>query len=289
MPELFVAEYLKDMFSREGVTGDRIVEFEAPRPLRGGPKVTGFEVLKDHTLVVERWSKILYFRSEENPHLVLASTLGTTGDWFLSQGDQPVEDFQDRLEKDNGTFSRENCRYIFRLASGRHLFYYEYTEFGTLEFMDLPREGSAQGYLFPRPDILDPKFTLDHIIESTQPIYHRIHSQNPFPGMGVCLGSEWLFRAGVNPKDSITDILKKYGREHLLTTLRETVTAGLGVAKQLRDFRQTGDPGSLRGDFLKVYKRENEICVRCERVKIQSVDSLRGSQHCPSCQPQLSS
>ncbi|HSS66119.1 MAG TPA: bifunctional DNA-formamidopyrimidine glycosylase/DNA-(apurinic or apyrimidinic site) lyase [Gammaproteobacteria bacterium] len=103
-------------------------------------------------------------------------------------------------------------------------------------------------------------------------------------GIGNIYASEALFLAGINPARSARRI-----SAHRFDGLAEAVKQVLEEALEqggttLRDFvNGTGEPGYF-AQFLRVYGRQGEPCIRCGAPVRARVLGQRSSYYCPRCQ-----
>jgi len=112
-------------------------------------------------------------------------------------------------------------------------------------------------------------------------------NQKVIAGVGNIYADEILHRAGVHPRARASDLSGEQLRgvhRALKTVLRKAIKA---CGTSFRDYvTPTGASGDF-GNFLAVYGREGERCLRCGTV-VQRVSwpPGRSTYYCPRCQPE---
>lgn len=103
-------------------------------------------------------------------------------------------------------------------------------------------------------------------------------------GVGNIYAAESLFRAGIDPRTSATQISRPRCTR-LCQTIRETLQeALLSGGSTLRDYVDgTGNPGSFQLE-LKVYGRAGQPCFQCGALIRQVNQGQRSTFFCPKCQ-----
>lgn len=138
------------------------------------------------------------------------------------------------------------------------------------------------------PEPLDNEFTAELLFEKSRKrktsIKQFIMDAKIVVGVGNIYASESLFLAGVHPKRLAGKITKKNALDltsAIKKILKEAIKQG---GTTLKDFKSSdGKPGYFQ-QKLKVYGRENEACVTCNKPIKQITLGQRSTFYCTNCQ-----
>lgn len=138
------------------------------------------------------------------------------------------------------------------------------------------------------PEPLGPDFNGLYLAKTARgrrvPVKNFIMDSKVVAGVGNIYASESLFLAGIHPLQSCQHITTAY-YDKLATTIQQVLTQAIEKGgTTLRDFSQAdGMPGYF-ANFLHVYGRQGEPCLRCS-TPIESLRiGQRASFFCPTCQ-----
>jgi formamidopyrimidine-DNA glycosylase len=104
-------------------------------------------------------------------------------------------------------------------------------------------------------------------------------------GIGNIYSSEILWHAKINPEKLVQNLNDKELKE-IYNATKKVLTLGVNLGgESFSDYRKVD---GTKGDFddeRKVYKRENEICLRCKKSKIKRIKIAgRSAFFCSYCQ-----
>ncbi len=263
MPELPEVESLRRQLE-PNLTGRQIIAFELamPRIVRSGDVRS---LLGARITAVERKGKYLVIPSDRPAALFVH--MGMTGTLLF------------QLEAGHERFIRATIR----LQRGLVLFRDIRTLGGFwIATLDSPPWKNLA------PDPLEPSFNLEYLSKALShrkaPIKPLLLDQSVVSGIGNIYASEILFRAGIDPRTP-AERLNARQVERLVELSRSVLLEAIeSKGTTFRDFRLSdGRDGEFR-QFLKVYGREGESCLKCGRKVVRIVQAQRSSYYCPACQ-----
>jgi formamidopyrimidine-DNA glycosylase len=173
------------------------------------------------------------------------------------------------------------------LDDGRTLHYRDIRRLGTVTLMDAERFADYTSDLGVEP--LDPSFTADHLSVllrgSRQAIKKVLMDQRALAGVGNIYANEALWRVGIDPSrsaDRVTADEASALRDAIVNVLTESIRHR---GTSFRDYRDAN--GSKGGflDYLAVYGRAGEACLRCgsKLIDTHAIDG-RTTVLCARCQ-----
>lgn len=179
------------------------------------------------------------------------------------------------------------ARARFALDDGRALVYSDPRKFGRLALVagdDLPAFFAALG---PEPldDAFTPEVLAARLAGRARAIKALLLDQTVVAGLGNIYADEALFRARLHPLrpgDSLSP--------DEIAALRNAIQAALatGIAHGGTTFgrhRDLYDEAGTNLDYIEVYRRTGQPCVRCGTPIERMVVAQRGTHFCPHCQP----
>jgi formamidopyrimidine-DNA glycosylase len=111
-----------------------------------------------------------------------------------------------------------------------------------------------------------------------------ILDQSVIAGVGNIYASEALWRAGLRPTKR-TKRLTTDGAQRLVDAIRETIERALdNGGTTLADFVDADGTAGDNAEYLWVYDREGQPCLRCRSAIKRSVLQGRATYYCPTCQ-----
>jgi len=118
----------------------------------------------------------------------------------------------------------------------------------------------------------------------TAPIKAVIMDSHVVVGVGNIYACEALFMAGIHPEKAAGKVSKPRLAK-LVAVIREVLAASIEMGgTTLRDFlNEKGEPGYFK-QTLRVYDREEELCLTCATKVKRIVMSNRSTFYCPKCQ-----
>jgi len=274
VPELPEVETIRNIL-KESITGKIVTAtrfFFAELIGELTPAEFAEEVHGKEILDIQRRGKYLFFCLSGEK--VLEVHLRMTGAFFYyPAGGQPAD---------------QHIRAIFFLNDGSELHFRDIRKFATFrlrERAELDAINSAR----LGPDLLNDVFDLQffHEILNKKPrssLKAFLLDQKNVAGLGNIYTDEALFRAGLNPARRL-ETLNSDEEASLLQAIRDVLHEGIahgGVS--VSDYR---NPYGHSGEFqlhLRVYRRENEPCPKCQSPIRRQKVAGRGTYFCPVCQ-----
>lgn len=181
-----------------------------------------------------------------------------------------------------------STRLIFTFSNHSKLFFNDQRKFGWIKLLTPKKLRSHQSHL--GPDLLSPKFTLQHLYhclhKSRRPIKTLLLDQTKFAGIGNIYANEALFLAKIHPLSPANNISLAQAQKlyiHLLTIIRQSIAAGGSTAADNQYLLPNGSPGRHQYSFW-VYQRVGEPCLLCQTKIISLKIAGRSAFLCPSCQ-----
>jgi formamidopyrimidine-DNA glycosylase len=271
MPELpeveTVARGLHERIA--GHTIERVEVFREKVVPLGDTDAFAASVEKHRVLSVARRAKYLIFQLE--PELVMLGHLRMTGKFVVTA---PVPE------------PAKHDRAWFWLSNGQLLIFTDLRCFGTLELFPSVADIPKLRQLGPEP--LSEHFNaayLQPLLQKTpRAIKPLLLDQRLVAGLGNIYASEILFAAGIHPERRANTLQKQETEQMIAQTKR---ILGLAIDKNgtsVSDFRQVDEKTGEFQNFLQVYDKAEQPCVRCQTPLQRIVQAQRSTYFCMSCQ-----
>jgi formamidopyrimidine-DNA glycosylase len=192
--------------------------------------------------------------------------------------------YQDLNQAVNQTIDK-HTHAIFEFKNKGRLVFRDIRRFG---YLKIEKKDKLEGFLSPRvgPDYLDiscREFS-DVLISRRRMIKGLLLDQKIFSGLGNIYACESLYRAGIHPQTTSSDIKKKKVRKlyySIQDILQEAINKG---GSSVGDYLRPDSSKGRHQQYHLVYRKEGKVCPKCkrriERVKINN----RGTFFCPGCQ-----
>ena len=271
MPELPEVETVRRGLERL-VAGRSIssVEVSVPKMVKTNLDIFKLALLGETVRRVRRRGKYLIFDFDKQ---ILISHLRMEGKYLLFSEDIP----------DNKHF-----HIFFGLDDGSTLVYQDVRKFGTFEL--LPRSGEnayfEQKRIGPEPTESDFKLLPFErgLRISKKFVKPLLLEQKLVAGLGNIYADEVLWAARIHPERPAAELKKteiKRLHDEIIRILQLGIDKG---GSTIRTYRNAlGEDGTMQ-EYLQVYGRTGEPCMRCgqpiEKIKVGG----RGSHFCPQCQ-----
>ncbi|MBI2064411.1 MAG: bifunctional DNA-formamidopyrimidine glycosylase/DNA-(apurinic or apyrimidinic site) lyase [Candidatus Yanofskybacteria bacterium] len=198
------------------------------------------------------------------------------------------------LPKNIGELPNKFTHLIFSFADKSHLFYNDMRQFGYMKIVDELEKDKILKNNFGI-DAVDGQFTLavfKKILEKKKGAMAKavLLDQMSIAGIGNIYADEILFDSQILPNRKVntlkTEEIKKVyqsTKKVLKHAIRHRGTT-FGTQLEGHYVDTEGRHGNYL-DFLKVYQREKEKCLRCKRGVIEKKNIAgRGTRFCPICQ-----
>ena len=237
---------------------------------------------------VRRRGKMLIF--DINGPLSMLVHLKMTGQLIYRHGHRIIEGGHNLpvfTEKDLPT---KYTLVIWKFNDGGQLYFNDMRKFGYLKIVDKEEKEKIVAKYGIEP--LTKNFTLANfrkvLGKRKTSIKAVLLNQALVAGIGNIYADEICFAAGIRPDSSVA----KMGE----VDIKKVFTASEAILKKaiahkgttFRDYVNAhGGKGNFT-DFLKVYQRDGEKCLRCKKgIITKNKTAGRGSHYCPACQKML--
>lgn len=286
MPELPEVETIRQGLKKH-VLSKRLEKplVNLPKMVRGN--VTAFQAaLTGNSFAeIDRRAKLLIFRLEQGDHSMLLH-LKMTGQLIYPNsvdrvaGGHPFPEF-------NVELPNKYTHLIFPFADGSQLFFNDLRQFGYVQLVDNTELDSIFTKYGLEPGTSN--FTWEAFQNLLQgrrsPLKQFLLNQQLIAGLGNIYADEVAFYAQVRPDRPLNTLTLAEQRR-----LFEGIETIIGSAIEHRGttFRNYADSEGKKGgyaQFLQVYGRAGERCLRCGQAEIEKIKLAgRGTHFCPNCQ-----
>jgi formamidopyrimidine-DNA glycosylase len=219
---------------------------------------------------VRRLGKYLLLDTER---ATLLAHLGMTGRLLISRKDAP----------------RAKHTHVVLDLGERELRFVDARRFGQIDVIEPTDERAhpALAGLGPDPlvDGIDVATLHDRARRRKTTLKAFVLDQSVLAGVGNIYASEALWRAGLRPTTR-ANRLTAAACSRLADAIREVLEHALTKGgTSLRDFVDADGSAGENADYLWVYGRAGEPCLRCHAKIRRSVVQGRATYYCPTCQP----
>jgi len=177
---------------------------------------------------------------------------------------------------------------IFYFDDNTTLRYHDVRKFGKMFLVkkneiNNVKELAKQG-LEPNDIRLTSSYLLDKFKNKSLPIKSTLLDQSIISGLGNIYADEVLFDAKINPLKQAKKITKEEAN-NIINSAKEIIDNAIKCGgTTIRSYTSSlGVKGNYQ-DFLKVHKRENELCEICKSKIIRIKINGRSTYYCPKCQ-----
>jgi formamidopyrimidine-DNA glycosylase len=278
MPELPEVETIARGLDRR-VAGDVIESIwlgQKPEPLKSPAREIAAALDHSRISAVRRMGKHIVFDLEPNTKTFRPKKPGPIqAQWIVHLG------MTGRLQVcEPQSEVLKHTHAILKLASGRELRFVDPRRFGRLS---VARAGSFDaGGIEPLEADLDRFIPLFRGRKT--PIKSALLNQKLLRGVGNIYADESLFRAGIRPRRRASTITRDQ-LAGLLTSVKEVLREAIALGgSSISDYVDAdGEEGFFQLQH-RVYGREGEPCLVCEKPIKRIVIAGRSSHYCPKCQ-----
>lgn len=175
---------------------------------------------------------------------------------------------------------------IFWLDNGQMLALSDLRKFAKVELGETKEIQKELEELGPEP--LEKSFTLEKFREVLKQAKGKIKQvlmdQNIIAGIGNIYSDEILWTAKIHPFKEVPELSKKE-IEKIYLAIKKILPLAIKLqGESISDFRRLSGERGFYDEARKVYRREGELCSRCQtkikRIKIGG----RSAHFCPHCQ-----
>ena len=272
MPELPEVETIRRSL-QNALAGRRIVEVTRiawPKTIAEPAPELFCDLLRDRTIQdVDRRAKYLIIHLDRDEALVVH--LRMTGQLTLVDADAEPD---------------QHTHVVLRLDGNEQLFFRDTRKFGRIWLLDRQGLEALNRKLGPEP--LDDALTAEEFRTLLRKRKGRLKSllldQSVIAGLGNIYVDESLWLARLHPLQTVgdlddTQVDALYGAIHQVLT-RSIEHRGTTFA----DYRDAWGFAGANQNYLNVYNRRDQPCVRCGSTIERIIVVQRGTHICPSCQ-----
>lgn len=229
------------------------------------------------------------------PDVFLLVHLKMTGQLIYLQGKEKLaggHSLSKKNEKDflaaiGGTLPNKHTRAIFSFSGGGKLFFNDLRKFGYLKIVD---KKELEKILVDNygPEPLDDNLNFSYLQKilkgKTLKIKALLLDQKRLAGLGNIYVDEALFAAGILPQ-RLAGSLNDDEIKKLLKAIKSIIKKAIDKrGTTFSDYRDSkGNKGNF-SQFLQVYGRGKDLCLKCGRPLQKSKVAGRGSHYCLNCQ-----
>ena len=179
---------------------------------------------------------------------------------------------------------------IFYFDDETRLIFSDQRHFGLMKIVETEnlKEAKEIKKLAPEPfsEDFNPKYFRDALKTSKKSLKEFLLDQTKVLGLGNIYAAEAMFLAKVNPQIPANEVSAKKANV-LFEKIRDVLNESIGYGSTLNV-----DPENIDGSYYgggyenhwRVYDRENEPCVNCEKPIVRLKQAGRSTYFCPKCQ-----
>ncbi len=273
MPELPEVETVKCSLERK-IIGVTILKTEILlEQIIKMPEISEFKAKISGRIIQNITRHGKYLKIHLSGAYVMVIHLRMTGQLLYMAADEPVA---------------RHTHIIFYLNNGAQLRYVDIRQFGTLYLLPSAETNKLKGLSRLGLEPVNKEFSREYLKEKlqsrTKKIKQVLLEQEIIAGLGNIYADEILFAAKINPHrpaNSLATEEVSLLHAKIVEVIQEAIEhRGTSVQNYI-------DGNSEKGNyqnFLKVYQREAQNCVRCDaKIKKEKLAG-RGTHFCPECQ-----
>jgi len=180
------------------------------------------------------------------------------------------------------------ARVLARGLERRELRFIDARRFGQFDVVTRGKEREHPALSVLGPDALDEAIDVGALLATAKgkrtSLKAFVLDQSVLAGVGNIYASEALWRAQLRPTQR-TDRLTAPAAVRLAAAIREVLERALdNGGTTLSDFVDADGAAGENADYLWVYDRAGQPCMRCKRAIRRSVLQGRATYYCPTCQ-----
>lgn len=280
MPELPEVETVRRGLA-PAMEGKRILRVETRRKDLRFPFPANFNQRIEGAKLSHMGRRAKYLVAELSNGEALIMHLGMTGR-FTVHGKTPG-----KFHHDAGGDEKHD-HVVFEMQGGGRVVFNDARRFG---FMDLwPTENLSTYAPFAGmgPEPISNEFSGAYLHEAFRgkktPVKSALLDQNVVAGLGNIYVCEALYRSGISPK-KLAGAIRRDRLEVLAIEVRKVIEeAILAGGSTISDYKSTGGELGYFQHAFRIYDREGEPCLACERPVKRIVQSGRSTFYCAACQ-----
>lgn len=193
-----------------------------------------------------------------------------------------------RLRLHRATDPRAPHTHVVLGLGARELRFVDARRFGQVDVVAHGREQDHAGLALLGPDALDTGIDVAALLararDKRTTLKAFVLDQSVIAGVGNIYASEALWRAKLRPTMR-THKLTRATADRLAAAIREVIERALdNGGTTLSDFVDADGTAGENADYLWVYDRAGQPCMRCRTAIKRSVLQGRATYYCPTCQ-----
>ena len=280
MPELPEVETVRRGLA-PAMEGKRILRVETRRKDLRFPFPENFNQRIEGAKLTRMGRRAKYLVAELSNGEALIMHLGMTGRFTVS-GKQPG-DFHHKAGE-----SEKHDHVVFAMQGGARVVFNDARRFG---FMDLWPAASLDTYapfagMGPEPisNAFSGAYLKEAFAGKKTPVKSALLDQNVVAGLGNIYVCEALFRSGISPT-KLAGAIRRDKLELLAVEVRKVIEEAIAAGgSTISDYKSTGGELGYFQHSFRIYDREGEPCLACERPVKRLVQSGRSTFYCSACQ-----
>jgi formamidopyrimidine-DNA glycosylase len=181
----------------------------------------------------------------------------------------------------------KNPRFVFEFSQNKTLYFSDTRRLATLHLVPSADAEKLPPLAGLGIEPFQPSYTFENfwaILQSEQEIKKLLLDQRKIAGIGNIYACEALFASKIHPRRPANTLSKAEARRLFTQIERILARAIAEQGTSVRTYRVlTGEAGNFQ-NFLRVYDRAGEPCVRCRAKIVRIEQGGRGTYLCPRCQ-----
>lgn len=289
MPELPEVETIRRDLAKvlvgKKITGVDVID---KSPIKGSTEQFKKALLGNRIKQIERIGKLMMLDLSDNDFLLVH--LKMTGQLIYRYNHQIIEGGHNLPVFKENDLPAKYTRVVWKFNDGSQLYFNDMRKFGYLKIVDKKTKEKIVAKYGIEP--LMKNFTLANfkkvLDKRKTSIKVVLLNQALIAGIGNIYADEICFAAGVRPDQSVS----KMGD----VVIKKVFTACEAIIKKAIKYKGTtfrdylnahGGKGNFF-DYLRVYQRDGEKCLRCKKgIITKNKTAGRSSHYCPVCQKMI--
>lgn len=178
-------------------------------------------------------------------------------------------------------------RFVFEFDQKKTLYFSDTRRLATLHLVPTARAHTLPSLNSLGIEPFQPNYTFENfftLLQTDQEIKRLLLDQRKIAGLGNIYACEALFASNIHPQRAAKSLSRAEARR-LFAQITETLARA--IAEQgttVKTYRQLEGASGNFQNFLSVYDRAGEPCVRCQTPIKRLQQGGRGTYFCPTCQ-----
>ena len=179
---------------------------------------------------------------------------------------------------------------IFYFEDDSRLVFQDQRHFGMMKIVENERLFEIKELKCLAPEPLSDDFSFNYfqkvLNQSRRPVKELLLDQSKVCGLGNIYAAESLFIARINPQTAAQNVTAKRAKK-LFAAIRFVLSESIRHGSTLNVDPENIDGSYYGGDYeghWRVYDRENQTCLNCQKEIKRIVQGSRSTFYCPGCQ-----